>query len=253
MVSRDGPIVTSARGLDGLHLLEIDGILDDSTYLPLRDTLIEAALAEPLAVVVDVTGLRVPAASAWSVFSSARWHVSMWPDVPLVLVCRHIHGRQILVSNGVTRRVPVFPTVASAYRAVLRNPHTPRRQRLRTELPAVHSSLRRARELVTGCLVSWSRAELVAAASLAADILVENVLEHTNSPPGLLIEGHDDTVTVAVHDDSKVPAVRHESSDRRGDVVSGLAVLAAISRSWGNAPTPDGKTVWALIGPDECI
>ena len=39
----------------------------------------------------------------------------------------------------------------------------------------------------------------------------------------------------------------------RADHAGGLSVVAALSRQWGNVPTSTGKTVWALIGPENCI
>ena len=64
-------------------------MLDATTYLSLRDTIIKAALDDPSAVIVDVCELFVPRESAWAVFTSARWHVERWPEVPIVLVCAH--------------------------------------------------------------------------------------------------------------------------------------------------------------------
>ncbi len=32
--------------------------------------------------------------------------------------------------------------------------------------------------------------------------------------------------------------------------VSGLAIVDALSRAWGSTPTASGKTVWAIIGPE---
>ncbi|BCI84847.1 hypothetical protein NIIDMKKI_00530 [Mycobacterium kansasii] len=63
-------------------------MLDSLTYRELRDAVIKAALEEPRAVIVDANRLSVPSASAWSVFTSARWHVSSWPDVPILLACQ---------------------------------------------------------------------------------------------------------------------------------------------------------------------
>lgn len=252
MFSPNSPMSTPALTAGFAHVLVVDGTLDDTSYLSLRDAVVGAALGEPLAVVVDVTDLDVPIASAWSALTSARWHVSVWPGVPVVLVCRHPDGRRTLARTGITRQLPVYPTLASAEAAVCGYRRVARR-RARVRLPAVHSSLQLAREVVTTCLMAWSRADLVAAASLVADILVENVLEHTNCAPGLVIESRGQTVTIAVDDSCKRPAVRHETAFGRGDAVSGLAVLATLARTWGNAPTPTGKTVWAVIGPDNRI
>ncbi|CNJ97610.1 stas domain-containing protein [Mycobacterium tuberculosis] len=32
--------------------------------------------------------------------------------------------------------------------------------------------------------------------------------------------------------------------------MSGLAIVDALSREWGSTPTSSGKTVWAVIGPE---
>ena len=60
-------VVTEDR-TDGTSVLTVDDVLDSSTYLPLRDAIIKAAIDNPGAVVIDVTRLTVPAPSAWAVF-----------------------------------------------------------------------------------------------------------------------------------------------------------------------------------------
>lgn len=40
------------------------------------------------------------------------------------------------------------------------------------------------------------------------------------------------------------------ASPPKGIDVSGLAIVAALSRAWGSSPTSSGKTVWAIIGPE---
>src|SRR4029079_13659817 len=95
-------------------LLTPDGVLDATTYLYLRDNIIKAALDDPRAVVVDVSGLLVPRESALAVFTSARWHVERWPEVPILLACDRNSGRDALARNGITRYVPVYPSIESA-------------------------------------------------------------------------------------------------------------------------------------------
>lgn len=230
-------------------LLTVDGVLDSSTYLKLRDCIIKAALDEPRVVVVDVTALEVPAPSAWSVFTSARWHISTWPDVPISLVCAHAGGRADIARNGVTRYVPVYPSIDAALDAVDDDDQRGRR-RHRAELPATLGSLRRARELVAESLAAWSRTQLIPVATVIVNVFVENVLQHTTSSPVLWLETNGVAVTIAVEDDSSAPAVRREDPDRGGDRVSGLAIVTAVSRIWGNTPTPPGKVVWAVVGPE---
>ncbi|MCV7156538.1 sulfate transporter [Mycolicibacterium brisbanense] len=246
-------MAVSAHTWGKSQVLNVDGVLDGSTYRELRDAVIKTALDEPRAVIVDVTDLQVLAESAWCVFTSARWHVSVWPDVPLILVCRNAGGRDAIRRNGITRYVPLYSTLESAHAAARSDDLEPPRRRARAQLPAVHSSLRRARQLVAEWLTNWSQADFIPVAAIVVDVLVENVLEHTLSAPRLIVESRDDAVTIAVSDDSRAPAVRHEDPRRGGDTVSGLAVIAALARAWGSTPTSTGKTVWAVIGPENSL
>jgi hypothetical protein len=197
---------------------------------------------------VDVDGLDVPAFSAWSVFTSARWHVKTWPDVPIALVCGHEGRRRTIERSGVTRYVPVHATAEAALAAVTDGRHA--RRRARTELPASLASLRRAREFVAEWLGEWSHAELIPVATVIVNVFVENVLQHTASEPMLILESDQKDVYISVQDENSTPAARHEDSYRGGERVSGLAIVASVCRAWGSMPTPSGKTVWAVIGPE---
>jgi anti-anti-sigma factor len=242
------PMAVSADTAGTVCLLSVKGVLDSSTYLTLRDAVIKAALDEPQAVLVDVDGLDVPASSAWSVFTSARWHVATWPDVPIVLICGHSGRRRTIARTGVTRYVPVHATIGAALGAVTDG--TSARRRARIDLPASLASLRRAREFVAEWLADWSHDELIPVATVIVNVLIENVLQHTTSAPALILESDGDAVYISVQDKSSAPAVRHEDPYRGGDRVSGLAIVASVCRAWGSTPTPSGKTVWAAIGPE---
>jgi len=247
-------LVVSEDTAGTVCVLAIDGVLDSSTYLKLRDAIIKAALEEPEAVLVDVTALDVPASSAWSVFTSARWHVSTWPNVPISLVCRHIGRCRTIERTGVTRYVSVHATIDEALAAATDGRHA--RRRARTELPASLASLRRAREFVAEWLAEWSHHELIPVATVIVNVFVENVLQHTTSDPVLILEDEDNNnnnnnvVYLSVRDESRTPAARHEDPCHGGERVSGLAIVASVCRAWGSTPTPSGKTVWAAIGPE---
>lgn len=249
MARHASELAISADSAGTACLLTVDGVLDSTTYLKLRDTIIKAALDEPPVVLVDVNALDVPASSAWSVFTSARWHVSTWPDVPIVLVCAHSGQRATISQTGVTRYVPAHASIEAALNA-LPVEGRQRRRRARVELPASLASLRRARELVGEYLAAWSQTELIPVATVVVNVLVENVLQHTDSAPVVVLETNDTAVTVSVQDCSSTPAARREDPFRGGERVSGLAIIAAVSRAWGSTPTPSGKTVWAVVGPE---
>ncbi|HTY30248.1 STAS domain-containing protein [Mycobacterium sp.] len=228
-------------------ILVMEGVLDSNTYRSVRDSVIKAALDEPRAVIVDVNRLSVPSSSAWTVFTSARWHVSVWPDVPVLLVCAHPQVRRAITAVGVTRYVPVHPNLELALDA-LRGRSLPVRRRARSELPAARVGVGLARAMITDWLTQWDNADLVPVAATVGTVFVENVLDHTQSAPVLIVESYRDTVTVAVEDHSEHLPGRHEDAYRGAEIVSGLAIVSALCRAWGATPTSSGKTVWALVG-----
>jgi hypothetical protein len=246
-------VVIVEEHADGTSVLTVEGVFDGSTYLPLRDAIIKAAIDNAGAVVIDVTELTVPVPSAWAVFTSARWHLGQWPQVPVVLVCSSSSGREALVRNAVARYVPVYPTRAEAVTALATSGNAGIRRRARTELPRGLASVARSRELAAEWLAAWSRPDLISVTKLIVTVLIENVLVHTHSAPVLRLECKGDPVTVAVEDESAEPAVRRELPTHGVDDVSGLAIVAALCREWGNSPSPTGKSVWAVIGPENRV
>ena len=240
-------IRTDVEPWHDVPVLVVDGMLDSSTYCRLRDAVIKAALDEPRAVIVDVNRLGVPSASAWSVFTSARWHVSIWPDVPILLVCAQVQVRRAITAGGIARYVPVHPTRESALDA-LRGRSLPVRRRARSELPPTRLSVGLARAMITDWLTRWGKCELIPVAATVATVFVENVLDHTDSAPVLIVELHQDTITVAVEDGSDRLPGRHEDPACGSEIVSGLAIVSALCRVWGAIPTTSGKTVWASVG-----
>lgn len=243
------PVRVDVEHREDVAFLTVTGELDSITYRGLRDAIIKVALDEPRAVIVDVNKLSVPSESAWSVFTSARWHVSVWPDVPIVLVCEVQGSLRAITAKGVSRYVPMYPTWESALDAV-RTQSLPTRHRARTQLPDSRVGVGLARAMITEWLTRWDKAELIPTAATVATVFVENVLDHTDSAPVLIVERHNDTVTVAVEDCSDQPPARHEDRDRGADIVSGLAIVSALCRSWRSTPTASGKTVWAVVGPE---
>jgi anti-anti-sigma factor len=242
------PAVRIEQGMfRDLPILTVEGVLDSSTYRTVRDAVIKAAIDEPRAVLVDINGLRAASDSAWTVFTSARWHVSVWPDVPILLVCAEQAVRKAITHTGVTRYVPIHATRELALDAVASQALRVRR-RARASLARNISSLEVARSVIAEWLTQWDICEVIPVAATLATVFVENVLDHTESAPVLIVESHQDIVTVAVEDNSSHLPGRHEDADLGADVVSGLAIVAALCRVWGATPTSSGKTVWALIG-----
>lgn len=249
MVERSRTVQVSATpGPGGGTALTITGTLDGSTYHEVRDSIIKAALEEPDAVIVDVSGLEVPSESAWKAITSAHWHVRRWPHVPILLVCDEPARRAAITRSGVTRHVRLHPDRTSAARCVSAPTWT--RRRADVELDAGADCLRVMREVLARRLSEWGRPDMTLAASTVATVLVENVLEHTESRPTLIVETAGDFVAVAVSDENRIPPARREDPGTGAHTVSGLAIVTALSHAWGCTPTTTGKTVWALLAPE---
>ncbi|WP_170292410.1 STAS domain-containing protein [Mycolicibacterium grossiae] len=260
-------------------VLRMSGELHAGTYRDARDGVIKAALTAP-ALVVDVDGLRVTDRHAWSVFTSARWHVHAWPDVPIALACGDRGTRRLLASLSITRYVPVYASVDAAARAVADASHRYRR-RAAVDLDG-GGAVRRAQAFVKDRLRQWRLLDAMPAVLIVSTVFVENAMEHGGGSCTLRLETDDvgadggvvnggvvnggvvnggvvnggvvnggvvNGVVVAVTDANPAQATRREQDPTAPP--TGLDLVAAVSHGWRNLPTPQGKTVWALIRPQD--
>lgn len=241
------PLRLTGSCVHDMWVLTVDGVLDDTTYLPLRDAIVKAALDEPRAVIIDVTELVVRDDPAWAVFAAARWQVNEWPDTPIGLVCAHDKGQNALRRNGITRYLPVYPTLQLAITGLSDAELGHYRRRARASLPAMPTSSRRCRELTAEWLTAWSRTDFIHAVSIVATELVETVVAHTDRAFSLRLETDGSTVAVAVQYAGGAPPT---SQNRTGDTVSGLDLIAAASRAWGSYTAEAVITIWAALGPE---
>lgn len=101
-----------------------------------------------------------------------------------------------------------------------------------------------------GWLTAWSLTDLIPVTKIVVTAFVENVLQHTDSMPMIRLETDGAAVFVAVADSSHRRAEICEAASMAGSPPSGLHIVSALCRAWGNAPTSSGKTVWAVIGPE---
>ncbi|OBC01398.1 STAS domain-containing protein [Mycobacterium sp. 852002-40037_SCH5390672] len=242
------PVAVAMRTDDKVAVLTVDGELDTAHSITLRERILQATLDDAAAVIVNVSGLKMHTDSAWSTFMGAYWQVGSAPHIPIALVCTNRATREAISSSGVTHFMPVYSSEKAAIKALGQNSRRPVR-RADVQLPADLTSLRESRRMVREWLTTWSQSKLIPVALVVVNVFVENVLEHTASVPVVRIEAQGTTATIAVSDASNTPALRLPSPPKGIDV-SGLAIVDALSRAWGSTPTSSGKTVWAVIGPE---
>lgn len=242
-----GPLAVATRLEETVAVLTVEGVLDADNSAGLRDSIVKSMVDEPSAVIVNVSSLKVRAQSAWSTFVGAHWQLAR-PDVPIALVCTRRATREALSRSEVASFMPVLSTEKSAIKALARLTRRTVRS-ADSQLPADLTSLRESRRLMREWLTGWSQSKLIPVALVVVNVFVENVLEHTGSIPMMRVETAGSTATIAVSDGSTAPAVRLQSPTNGIDV-SGLAIVDALARAWGSTPTSSGKTVWAVIGPE---
>jgi hypothetical protein len=247
MPSGQSALQVGVANVGEVRVLTLVGALNAATYAPIRDAIVKAALDEPDSVVIDVTRLTVREDPAWAVFTSARWQIAEWPDVPLAMVCAHGQGRNAAQRNGITRYVPMHATLESALAELSADGLHRYRRRSRALLPSHRSSVSRCRELTTQWLTEWARTDFIHVVSTVATELVEVVLADTDRNFSLRVETDGSTVSVAIQHVGIVSPVRRKSAR---DNVSGLDLVAGNSRAWGNYTTTAGNTVWAVVGPE---
>ncbi|WP_068273035.1 STAS domain-containing protein [Aldersonia kunmingensis] len=235
---------------DDIVVLRFHGVLDSRTYLQIRETITKCSADSPQAIVVNVDNLAVPADSAWAAFTSARWQISRWVDVPLVLVAASLKVRETLRRNGITRWCPCYSNESEACR--FGNTGARDCRYATAKLPITGGSSA-ARTFVGDTLTHWSLDPYRTTALVIATEFVENTLQHTPYEPTLRLEYREPNLTVAVADDSSEHPVRRE--DEHGTVaLSGLGMVTTLSTAWGSTPRVDGgKVVWAVIGPRDVL
>jgi MEDS: MEthanogen/methylotroph, DcmR Sensory domain len=134
--------------------------------------------------------------------------------------------------------------VCRQHSAVLDPPASPSR----TFAPGMRGATE-ARRFVNSTLAAWGRVDLVEAASIVATELASNAVLHARTEFTVsLSRGVDGSVRVAVRDASpELPAPRQaQPTDGSG---RGLRLVEAFAAGWGADPLPDGKVVWARLGP----
>jgi hypothetical protein len=221
-------------------LIRLAGVLDDATAAPIRSALLGVLAAQPEALVVDVTGLRVIEAAAITVLREVLDETRDWPGSHLAL-CGSADTIAWRPSGW-----PVWPDPAGAF-AALGDPG-PQQHRVSVELAPESGAARYARELITESCARWERPDLVGDACITATEMVNNVVVHARTPMRVLHALRDDSMSVAVRDGSEVPPRFHGQVPPTSYGGRGLLLIDAVAARWGHLPLDDGKVVWARLG-----
>ncbi|MGW1407179.1 ATP-binding protein [Streptomyces sp. NPDC002403] len=123
------------------------------------------------------------------------------------------------------------------------------------ELQALPSRIGQVRRIISAQLRYWHLDPLIDQAALGVTELLTNVHRHAQPDKSCTVEIELllERLTVSVHDhDPRMPTVREPSASSTSG--RGLALIAAVSESWGVRPRGGaGKVVWfTLPAPPWC-
>ncbi len=207
-------------------------------------------LTEHRAVVLDVSELVPRHSGTVHAFTEAFSRVGGWPSACFALVAPDPALAALLTASHVADEVTVYANVAEALAHLTDRPLVVRdgwRFEVDPHAPG------RARAHVRDLCRRWGlEGEVREAAEIVITELVTNAVEHATSPSVVEVERHGDSFRLAVRDydtgvaGHDVPEATSwqapPTSSPRG---RGLAMVAAVSHTWGVLRHSDGKTVWA--------
>ena len=206
---------------------------------------VSAALANSGRVLVDVSGVRVTWPPAVGLFGSIRAGMGGWPGVRLVLFGADAKLARSLAAQRVSATVPVAPDETTARQLLDRRPRVLARH---LDLEQPRSATRRARTFVQAACADWQLDDLRDDATIVACELVGNAVLHAGPGYRLTLRYDAFGLTIAVRD-RRTDRLPQALPDGPGPPphLSGLFLVAALSREWGVIPGQDEKTVWALL------
>ncbi len=108
-----------------------------------------------------------------------------------------------------------------------------------------------ARAFVAGRLVAWEADEGIDEALLVVSELVSNAVVHARTAVQVRVLYDGAAIRLEVRDEnSRLPALASCPVDATSG--RGLALIGALSSSWGIELTGEGKVIWAQIGGSPC-
>ncbi|MER6238224.1 ATP-binding protein [Streptomyces clavifer] len=117
------------------------------------------------------------------------------------------------------------------------------------ELQALPSRIGQVRRIISAQLRYWHLDPLIDQAALGVTELLTNVHRHAQPDKSCIVEIELllDRLTVSVHDhDPRLPTLCDADSSATSG--RGMALIAAVSESWGVRPSSDaGKVVWFTL------
>ncbi|XVU21817.1 ATP-binding protein [Actinoplanes sp. CA-054009] len=222
-------------------IVRLSGALGLTDVSDVHNCMLKALAEQPEALLIDISAMTVDQPLALAVFTAAHRQAIRWPGIPLMIFGAQPRVHELLTGPAY-HRLPVY-----ASREATRDQVGGALPALSEELLPVTGAPRHARDVATDGCLRWDLPSLIAPASLIANELVSNVVDHAHTMMRLRLTLRARYLNISVRDGSPAEPIRPGPAHadlRRG---RGLMLVDATAHAWGWMPTADGKVVWASL------
>jgi LuxR family transcriptional regulator, maltose regulon positive regulatory protein len=231
----------------GYVVLTLAGRLDPAGADQVREAVLKQVAEDPPAIICDLGQVEAVDPACAGVFTSIRHPALGWPGTALVLCRTPPAVADVLVRQGVTHLLAMYPTIDQALAGVCDRPEWLCE---RLALGPVPTAARASRAFVAELCGRWGLQELAGSAALLASELVTNAVVHAGTALELRVEVHGARLYLAVGDQDPDVARLLAAGDgpERG---VGLRIVDRVATSWGARQDAVGKTVWCTMDPPQ--
>lgn len=235
------PLHWQVDSRDGLVTVTVRGDLDGQGGHDLYRALVQWLVREPVAILVEVSGMTVTEPGATRIFPMVGRQADMWPGTPLLL-CATGSATATLNMDTTRGSVPVFDTVADALAAL-----SGRDELISELILPVPGAARHARDVATEACLRWDLPHLTAPVALVASELITNAVEHAHTAMTLQVRLRPRYLYLAVFDGADTEPVLRRDRDPGAPGGRGLRLVEHAATRWGYLRRDDGKVVWAAF------
>jgi anti-anti-sigma regulatory factor/anti-sigma regulatory factor (Ser/Thr protein kinase) len=232
-----------------LTVVAFAGELSPAATPTVRAELLKRVAEYPLAIVVDLDGVRVTSQVALTVFRAVQHRRRQGPAVPLVLCAAPATATGLAVRRTLGDMIPVYPSRDRAVAAALDELAAIRR--VDAHLAADPRSAGIARRLVADACDRWEMADLKEVAILVVSELVSNAVRYAGTDFDLVATLRGPYLHLAVRDGNPEPPLMPTRSGSDWPPLTtrgrGLQLVDSSATAWGTTVADDGKIVWATL------
>jgi anti-sigma regulatory factor (Ser/Thr protein kinase) len=231
---------------NGCIVLAVAGGLDGEGAAHLRLAVTKALAEQPRAIICDLSGLA-RGTGGLNVFLVIADMMSVWPETAIAIACP---DRQLVERLSRIRVDTRIPTHRSVDQAIADLGHRPMIMMELLHLMLGGNAVGLARHFVADACRQWDASPFLPDALIVVSELVGNALQHGDGEPiDVRVSLSRMGLRVSVTDTAPPSSLPTHQTGQ----ITGIRVLAQLSKSWGVLPTQSGgKIVWCLLhNPDD--